>query len=198
MNKLEKLERAKTYIEKLANGIDPITGSAAADGDVINNVRVSRCFFYVVDILRQVIENGGMVGKPQKGEKEKKQKFSITFEELSHFSVSDIPIPVSVFARQVNDLISPEVPMMKLSYKSVIRFLVDSDLLTESTDADGKIMRRPTAVGKTFGIKTEERVGAKGPYTVILYDRNAQQFLLDNMNAIVDINNGPKNEGISI
>lgn len=198
MNELEKLDRAKTYIEKLANGLDPITGSPAADSDVINNVRVSRCLFYVADVLRQVIDNGGTVSKPQKVERVKKQKFAITFEELSHFPVSDIPIPVSVFARQVNDLIPPEVPMMKLSYKSVIRFLVDSDLLTESTDTEGKIIRRPTSVGETFGIRTEDRIGAKGPYTVILYDRNSQQFLLDNMSAIVDINNGSKAEELSV
>ena len=194
MSELEKLDRAKTYIEQLANGIDPITGAAAADGDVINNVRVSRCLFYVADILRQIVENGGTVGKPQKAKKVKKQKFSITSEQLSRFTISDVPIPVSEFARRVNDLIPPEVPMMKLSYKSVIQFLVDSGLLAESTDADGMIMRCPTAVGETFGIKTEDRVGARGPYTVVLYDRNTQQFLLDNMSAIVDINNGPEKD----
>ena len=83
--------------------------------------------------------------------------------------------------------------MAKLSYRSVTRFLVDSNLLTESVDANGKIKRRPTAVGESLGIKTEDRVGARGPYTVILYDRNAQQLLLDNMGAIVDISGLEKN-----
>ena len=72
MTELEKLERARMYMDKLANGIDPISDTEAPDSDIINNIRLSRCFFYVSDILRQVIENGGTV--PQK--KEKKVPFS--------------------------------------------------------------------------------------------------------------------------
>ena len=59
MTELEKMQRAKMYIDKMANGINPIDDTAAPENDVINNVRISRCFFYVSDILRQVIENGG-------------------------------------------------------------------------------------------------------------------------------------------
>lgn len=51
------------YIDKLANGINPINDEPAADSDIINNVRLSRCLFYVSDILRQVIDNNGVVGK---------------------------------------------------------------------------------------------------------------------------------------
>ena len=126
-------------------------------------MRVSRYLFYIADILRQIIENGGIADKLQKVEKVKKQKFSITFKELSNSQISETPIPVSEFTRRV------------------------------SVDINGKIKRHPTAVGETLGIKTEDRVGARGPYTVLLYDRNAQQLPLDNRSAIVDINGSGKN-----
>ena len=48
---LEMLERAKAYMEKLANGIDPISDTEVRDDECINNVRLSRCFFYVADVL---------------------------------------------------------------------------------------------------------------------------------------------------
>ena len=67
MTELETLERAKMYMEKLANGMNPIDGSMIPDEDVVNNVRLSRCFFYVADVLRRVIDNGGI-------EKQKKSK----------------------------------------------------------------------------------------------------------------------------
>ena len=70
MTDLETLERAKTYMEKLANGINPLDNSIIPDNDVVNNVRLSRCFFYIADVLRQVIDNGGVT----KQKKEKKQK----------------------------------------------------------------------------------------------------------------------------
>ena len=63
MTELEKMQRAKMYIDKMANGINPIDDAPAADSDMINNVRLSRCLFYVSDILRQVIDNNGIVGK---------------------------------------------------------------------------------------------------------------------------------------
>ena len=60
MTELEIMQHAKGYLDKLARGIDPITDREAPEDDVINNVRVSRCLFYVSDVLRQVIENGGI------------------------------------------------------------------------------------------------------------------------------------------
>lgn len=57
------MQRAKAYIDQLANGINPIDGTSVADSDVINNVRISRCLFYVSDILKRVIDNGGSISK---------------------------------------------------------------------------------------------------------------------------------------
>ena len=45
MTELETLERAKMYMDNLANGINPIDGSVIPDEDIVNNVRLSRCFF---------------------------------------------------------------------------------------------------------------------------------------------------------
>ena len=59
MTELEKIKRAKIYMDKLANGINPIDETMVPDEDVVNNVRISRCFFFVSDVLQQVIENGG-------------------------------------------------------------------------------------------------------------------------------------------
>ena len=58
MTELEKTKYAKSYVEQLANGVNPLTGSPIPEGDLLNNVRISRCLFYVADILRQVIEKG--------------------------------------------------------------------------------------------------------------------------------------------
>lgn len=79
MTELEKIKRARTYMEKLANGINPLDDTLAPDEDIINQVRLSRCFFFVSDVLRQVIENGGIgfapaspkPPKPQSGRAER-------------------------------------------------------------------------------------------------------------------------------
>ena len=115
-------------------------------------------------------------------------------EEFSCFLLSENPIPVTEFTRRINALIPPEAPIKKLCYKRILQFLIHSGLLTESRDIIGKIERRPTAAGETLGIKAGDRESVRGPYTVILYDRNAQQFLINTMTAIVDIKNMPEKD----
>ena len=70
MTELEKMQRAKVYIDKLANGIDPLSDTQVSNDDVINQVEVSRCLFYVSDVLRKLIENGGFNENSHKTEKQ--------------------------------------------------------------------------------------------------------------------------------
>ena len=41
MTELETLQRAKMYLDKLANGIDPLTDVPVPDNDCINQIRIS-------------------------------------------------------------------------------------------------------------------------------------------------------------
>ena len=67
MNESEKILKAKSYLDKRANGINPITNELASENDTINNIHISRCLlrclFYVSDVLRNLIENNN---NPQK------------------------------------------------------------------------------------------------------------------------------------
>ena len=57
MTELEKIAYAKSFIDKLANGINPLDDTPVPEDDIVNNVRLSRCFFYVSDLLRQVYDD---------------------------------------------------------------------------------------------------------------------------------------------
>ena len=185
MTELETLQRAKMYLDKMANGIDPLTDQPVSENDCINQVRISRCLFYVSDILRRVIENGGNVGKTTSV---KKQPFAISYEELKGFHLSDTPIPVSEITRRINELIDPAA-VTKLKHTSITTFLLHSGFLLEEQTAEGKTRKIPTAHGRCIGITTEERVYQSGTYHVTVYNVHAQQFILDNMDAIIEINN---------
>ncbi len=180
MTDLEVMQRAKMYIDKLANGINPITDQAVPDGECINNVRISRCFFYISVVLNKVIENGGVVGgKPEK------EVFSITEEQLSHYQISDTPIPISEIAKKINELVSS--PIMKtLRYKAIASYLLETGYLEEIQLANGSKRKRPTEKGLELGIIIEERVGAKGPFHVNLLNEKAQRFIIDNMKDILN------------
>ena len=182
MTELETMERARMYMEKLANGINPIDGSAIPDEDVVNNVRLSRCFFYVADVLRQVIDNGGIT--PQKSVK--KERFSLSVEKRRDFAFSDQAITISEFVKRINDLTMSE-NMTKLTTAVVIDWLVSIDVLQVETTAEGHSVKKPTAYGAALGIGVDTRTGMNGPYSVVVYDRAAQEFLLDNLDAALDM-----------
>lgn len=73
----------------------------------------------------------------------------------------------------------------KLSYKQIRDWLVELDFLVEITQISGKITRRPTRDGVKLGITMEHREGQRGPYSVIVYDLEAQKFILDNLDAVI-------------
>ena len=56
MTEIEKIEYAKSFIDKLANGINPLDDTPIPEDDIVNNVRLSRCFFYVSTILQKEID----------------------------------------------------------------------------------------------------------------------------------------------
>lgn len=99
MTELEKMARAKMYMEKLANGVNPIDDTEIPDSDTVNNVRLARCFFYVADVLSQVIDAGG-ISLP-KAKKPKKETFSITAEQAAKFEFSKYPITASEISKRI-------------------------------------------------------------------------------------------------
>ena len=192
MTELETLERAKMYIEKLANGINPIDGSVIPDEDVVNNVRLSRCFFYVADVLRQVIDNGGVT--PQK--KPKKEAFALTAEQRNAFDFSATPIPISDLSKRINSLSGNE-NMATLGYSVIRDWLMSIGMLEDALDGNGKHVKRSTAQGENIGITLDARTGNNGTYFVVVYNAAAQHFIMDNLDAIIEFENSMKeNQGL--
>ena len=191
MTELEIMQHAKDYLDKLAQGIDPLTGQEVPENDVINNVRISRCLFYVSDVLRQVIENGGIQVRPVK--RTEKTPFALSFEERTSYPFGDRPVTVSVIAQQLNELVDLET-MQKLKTTSITKFLLQSGLLLEEEGINGSKNKRPTEAGRQLGISTAQRTGQNGEYTAVVYDREAQQFILDNLDAIIALNAAPLHE----
>lgn len=183
MTELEKITYAKTYIEKLANGINPLTDQPVPDSDSINNVRISRCLFYVSDLLRRVVENGGIVQPRATGGK---LPFQLNYEERKNFRYSETPISISELTKRINELIQPE-EMKKLNYKFISDWLIQAGFLVVVQRDDGKTAKKPTEDGIRLGIETEQRQGSKGIYTVVIYNKAAQQFILDNLDAAIEL-----------
>ena len=183
MTELEKIAYAKSFIDKLANGINPLDDTAIPDGDIAKNVRLSRCFFYVSGILQKEIER-----ESKKENREKKSQlvnFSITYEELQNFEYSSKPISATVLAKKINQLVERE-NMRKLSYRQIMGWLLNIGMLEYKDIGNGKLKRYPTQQGEDIGIVLEfwER-GQGRKYPVIMYSEAAQRFIIDNIDAVI-------------
>lgn len=181
MTELETIARAKMYIDKLANGINPLDDTAVAENDVVNNVRISRCLFFVSDTLRRVLENGG-VGVTSRV---KKNKFKITAEELEKFEFSDRPIPVSEITKRINDIADTE-NSTKLSHNTITSWLSEIGMLNEMINTEGKKRKRPTAEGAELGIFVKEVTSQNGTFNVVFYNKSAQKFIVDNIPSVIE------------
>ena len=197
MTELEKIAYAKSFIDKLANGVNPIDNSMIPDGDVVNNVRLARCFFYVSDILRQVIENGGITPAPiVKETGHKKQPYFLSPEQAKQFEYSITPISASeIFKRII--AVGPQDGVKKFPKTNLIRWLICLDLV-EEVEVDNTRIKRPTDSGKELGILLEERRGQYENYYVIVYNRDAQQFIIDNIEAILTFDSGIYREKMNL
>ena len=138
MTELEKIAYAKSFIDKLANGINPLNDTPIPDDDIANNVRLSRCFFYVSDILRQVIDNGGITSAPiPKNKKISKKPFVLSLEQIEKFEFSQTPISATVLAKKINRLTEDET-MERISYRHINQWLLNIGMLEYKEVGQGK------------------------------------------------------------
>jgi hypothetical protein len=179
MTELEIMQRAKLYMDKLSQGIDPITDREISEDSVVNNVRIARCFFYVSDVLGRVIANGGVIGgKPER------QAFSVTMEQISKVQLSREPVRVTQLAEMIS-LAVDNPRMKKLSATIITNWLLERGFLEKQTLPDGKSRRVPTHNGMMIGLSTQIRQGQHGEYQAVFYNTEAQQFVLDNLPAML-------------
>ena len=176
---LELLKHAKGYIEKMANGINPLTNEIVPDNDLINNIRISRCLFYVNNILGEILDTD-----EQKHRKNKKIPFNLNKETLNNFEYSNTPITISAITKELNKL-NTNSEMSKLKTTHITNWLINIGILLEKK-INGKKYKFPTETGKSIGLYIEERIGYNGEYYIVEYPKQSQEFIIKNFEHLIE------------
>ena len=189
MTEVEKIAYAKSFIDLLANGINPLNGECLSDKDVVNNVRISRCLFYVSSILQSEIEREEKkIERSKKTKISKKKRFNITIEQREQFECSPVPIPVTAVARKINYLVPDvyEKTMDGLSFRKINQWLLDTGLFVMEKSERGKYKPVPSEAGIEAGLEVRrwERHGRMAKVTY--FSEEAQRLIIDNIDAIID------------
>ena len=198
VDKLELLQRAKEYMESLAEGTDPVSGQKLSREDPMGSERMARCFAFVAAVLEETIAQRKSQGKSasqsktppvkkQTGSTKKKEKaiFSITPEQLAAIGVEKSPISLKETAHRLNTAASYE----KSEVDSV--FLADGlealGLLKYEDSPDGKRRRIPTTEGYEIGLERHCISLTDGShYWMNVLTPKGQQFLLEHLEEILE------------
>lgn len=179
---LTKLEVALAYVERMAEGNNPVKNIPAEEDSVLNDPNVVRCMYFVRDVLKQVLDNGGKIG----GRTSRSVKNPFPFECLSKFVYQEDK-SISNFLAQVK-LLAEDPNVKGISIKSITDWLKQMDyLVDEYNSVDQQKRTKTTSRGEQFGLYMEPRISARGQeYNVIIYSKRAQEFIVQHMKAILN------------
>ena len=162
------LKHAQEYIEKMANGINPLNNEKIKEDELINNVRISRCLFYVNTILKEVIANNKTKTKP----------FYLTKEQLSKYEYTNFPISITQILKKINALITDSA-MSKLKINELINWLLEVGLI-KIVEKNEKQVKVPTEFGRNLGLHIEHISTPSKEYDKIMYSKEAEEYIIAN------------------
>ena len=177
------LKKSKTYLDKLVEGINPINGKPISTREVIYDYKVSRQLEFLSEYLKNEIkrlENNQNTKKDD--EDDELMEFELSDKELKKIKLSEKPISLADICNMLNHL-RPSSKMRKLKSISAIEVLNAFGLID-------RVRRKiiPTETGKALGIQFKEFLSNGAMLTKVLYSQAAQQFIVDHLKEITEIN----------
>ena len=188
MAEIEIIKRAKTYFDKMAQGINPLTDSPVSPDDLIRNESISFCLAYVSLLLNQIIEKEEIYASELPLEKAAATLETIA-DKLAAFEFSERPISINDLVQRIQALNLGK----KITSQLVTKWLVELSMLIKNENSDNISKSYfPTESGKSIGmmaVANEER-------KYVLLDNEAQHFIVDNIPSILAFYNATKeNQG---
>ena len=177
--KIEDINKVISDLKCLQIGVDPQTKIALKDTILLSDYN-KKLITEVIQIIESIERDEFSV----KIDNRKKIPFSMTQKQIELIQLSDEPISISEFTYKINEQIDVNI-MKKIKATDITDWLVEQGYLKEP-DADSKMLHKVISdTSHSIGIFEEKRTNDKGiEYTVNLYSKQAQEFILSNMSLI--------------
>ncbi len=180
----EKLETAIIYLQRITEGHNPVNDMPIEDDSVINNPNVVGCMLFVKEVLEELKRNNGFIGRRPRLKKDK-SKPDYPLDVLKKYRY-ERDKTISKLVDQLNDLADTTV-YNKITFTPISAWLKQNGYLADEVDDDGNKHTIVTDKGAGIGIKSELRQSAKGvEYLLIKYGQTAQEFIVSNMDKIMN------------
>ena len=146
-----------------------------------------RCLNFVSEVLEEVLANHGLVGK-----KYSRPKEDFPLEALEQFEYRRDK-PVSHVLKQFEEPVQ-ERNIRKLSAATVNQWLASNGYIEKRViEESGRECWFPLQKGEDIGLYTEKRGEPGFQYVTIMYSKEAQQFLADHIEQIIEEKRRTKN-----
>lgn len=187
---LTKLEKAIIYVDRIADGKNPVNNLPAED-EILNDPNVIRCMYFIRDVLMAVKNNDGVVGKLNNSNSSKdkatKKRQSFPLETLKDFSYVE-PKTISRFVEQLNQKVSKN-EYRGISHNRITAWLKKNGYLYDApNEKTGKTSTAVTDKGRLLGITQKLIVDEISGYSYIRieYERTAQEFIVSKIPEMMD------------
>ena len=175
---LSKLDIAIQYTERIAEGKNPVTNQTALQGDAMNNPNVTRCMYFIRDVLRSVRKNGGTVGS-----RNSSGRMPFPLGEVQPFEYEQ-DVTISRIAKQMNRGVDKNI-YKTFSAQMIIRWLESQGFVNTHPDGSDKRHTLPTEEGREIGIRTEMREYNGNAYEAVVYGEGAQKLIFSHAEEIL-------------
>lgn len=178
---LVKLDVAIKYIDRIADGCNPVNNTPLSSEDVLNNPNVIRCMYFIKEVLEEVRRNDGIIGG-----RRKQGTMPFPVEVLDEFVYLDDKSITNVL-KQIYAPIQ-DLNVKKFSVVKITSWLKEEGyLIEEQIPETGKTRKVPTKKGRDLGIYMTEREYEGRVYQSVLYDKNAQEYVVEKMREWLEV-----------
>lgn len=189
MNETQKILYAKNYIDKMANGQNPLTDAFLPEDDLLNNVKITRCLFYVSSLLQELVElkSQDSTASTSSDTKRPFNKAKRAFE-APKAAIDAFPYDRrGMYARDIAEYFNAateKLGMRKVYTTAVYAWLTQNGYLLD-VESNGISYKTTSGKGKAAGITSEPRKDKDGKYyTSVRLGVEAQKIVVTHIDEI--------------
>ena len=177
---LDKLDIAIKYVERIADGRNPVNNIPLDEESALANQNVLRCMNFIKNVLEEVKENDGYIEKCEK----KNKNNNYPFERFKLFKYESDKT-INNFLKQLNEPIQDE-QYKKVSHKPITTWLKQEGYLKDEKLGEFEISATiVTEKGKEIGLRNEKRTFDGRDYVAVVYNQQAQEFIVEKLEEIL-------------
>lgn len=177
-DEFDRIDKAKVVLEKIARGVDPLTGDPVGEDSFLNDARIVRCFYFAGEILDNVL-NGVYSSRSSKS-----QGFFITPEQKERIRFTSGKIGVNEFSKNINECIDLS-RSKKLTGVELNRRLKKMGVLGDADAGGGKKRTALSDESAKYGFEMERRSYNGVEYEMVVINDDGKRYLLDNIETIM-------------